>query len=120
VRATVPLTIPLPGLDPNLTIDEIDAVSYALARETDTQNLLRFGASFFPRYPIAAGLLMAKAKLVASSSEPTALRDAVENGVRQPLDLLRLAALLVPEFSAVATVLRAHAKVSSTPSQGTG
>ena len=82
VRATVPIAIPT--LDPGLTIDEIDAVSYALARETDPGLLQRFAATFLPSYPVTGSLLLAKARLLTfPTSAAPALQAKVENAVRQ-------------------------------------
>ncbi len=84
-RATVPVT--LPTLDANLTIDEIDAVAYALARETDPSLLQQFAGTFLPDYPVTGSLLLAKAKLLTSPSASPQVKAAIDNAVRQPVSL---------------------------------
>jgi hypothetical protein len=111
VRATIPINIPT--LDTGLTINEIDAISYALAREQSPQNLFSFGDSFLPDYPITAGLLLVKGKLLASPTDPV-LRAAVEDGVRQRPNLLSVALALLPQFPQASYLLQAKITAKAT------
>jgi len=65
---TVPVaTPPTPQvrLDPSLTAAEIEAVTYALARETDPQKLLGFADSWGSMAPITSALLTSKAAVLS-------------------------------------------------------
>ncbi len=106
VRAVIPINIPT--LDDNLTIDEIDAVAYALAREEDPRLLLQFAETFFPEHVVTASLLMAKAKLLYQPQN-VQLRAAVEDAVRKPINLTVLAQAILPEFRAASDLLLARA-----------
>jgi hypothetical protein len=56
---------PLPTLDPTLTPQEIEAVLFALARETDPKKLLGFAASWGTSAPLTTALLLSKAQLLS-------------------------------------------------------
>ncbi len=56
------------GLDVGLTDDEVWAISHALANDEDTKHLGGFASTFDADYPVAAGLLEAKAMLSALRS----------------------------------------------------
>jgi nucleoid-associated protein YgaU len=65
--AVLPPAVPaLPmGLDPGMPPEIAQAVTTALATETDPEKLRAFAATLSPRFPIAAGLLIAKANALA-------------------------------------------------------
>src|SRR5262249_12613813 len=58
------------GFDPGMPPDIAQAVTNALATETDPQKLRGFAATLSPKYPIAAGLLVAKANALALIQPP--------------------------------------------------
>ena len=60
---TRPVDPPL-QLDIGLLVDEIDAIRYALSRDSDPGHLTGFSATLSPEFPVAASLLRAKATLI--------------------------------------------------------
>jgi hypothetical protein len=95
--------IATPTLDNGLTINEIAAVSYALAREVSFDNLIKFADTFSPVYTIAFGLLRARAKNLGAPD--SALATAVANGVRVA-PTVAANVPLQPAAAAVASVIR--------------
>lgn len=57
-----------PALDGGLTSQEVDAVKWALVSDDDAKHLGGFASTFEPDFPIAAGLLRAKAALANARS----------------------------------------------------
>jgi hypothetical protein len=71
--------------DPGMPALTQDAVTTALAMETDPSKLLSFADSLLPEYPIAAGLLKTKANLLsASQTLPAPTRAVVAAGCECP------------------------------------
>ena len=66
-----PIPIPGFGLDPGMPPDVAQAVTTALATETDPAKLRNFAASLTPRFPIAAGMLNAKANALSLFQPPS-------------------------------------------------
>ena len=55
----------VPKLDADMTGDQAQAVGIALATESSVSNLREFAGTLTPDFPIAAGLLNTKARLIA-------------------------------------------------------
>lgn len=64
---------PMPGLDPGMPPEVAQAVTAALTTENDPAKLRSFAASLAPRFPIAAGLLNAKANALSLFQPPSPL-----------------------------------------------
>lgn len=60
--------IPHPSLDGGLTAEDADAIRWALLHDDDAKHLGGFAKTFEPDFPIAAGLLRAKAALANERS----------------------------------------------------
>jgi hypothetical protein len=57
----------VPGMDVDLSPEQSQAVGFALSKELDAPNLQAFSASMLPDFPLAAGMLQAKAKLLGGT-----------------------------------------------------
>jgi len=62
---TFAVPVPVPVLDAGLSPSEVEAVTYALSREGQPENLLGFASTMEPAFPLAASLLRARAMEVA-------------------------------------------------------
>ena len=92
VREPVVKATPPPTLDKGISVPEAHAVAVALARENNSSNLLSFGNAMLPTYPVAAGLLLTKSRLLSVSGKIAAaskvsgeLHPAVQNAVEDTL-----------------------------------
>jgi hypothetical protein len=57
--------MPVPALDPTLTAQEVEAVLFALSRETDPQKLLGFASSWGASAPLTTALLLSRAQVLS-------------------------------------------------------
>jgi hypothetical protein len=84
--ATIPV---LSELDVNMPAAEAEAVSIAMATETSPANLMSFGNSLLPNFPIAAEMLKTKASIVSPGAEAIITEQQVRKGLLAELAQLK-------------------------------